>query len=145
MYALRLEAAHEQVVVVLGASSGIGRASALQLSARGAKVVVSARSEEALASVVAEIIGGGGDAACVVDERVIASRVHGLVQNVDRLLLDRPGAGRCTYPSDGLQCLIDCEPHNRVGQVRPRSAQSYCGPHTAKGADGGSGPPKCIR
>src|SRR4051812_4815051 len=56
----------EQVVVVLGASSGIGRASALQLAARGAKVVVSARSEEALASVVAEIIGGGGEATAVV-------------------------------------------------------------------------------
>jgi NAD(P)-dependent dehydrogenase (short-subunit alcohol dehydrogenase family) len=56
----------EQVVVVLGASSGIGRASALRLAARGAKVVVSARSEAALASLVAEIIGSGGEATSVV-------------------------------------------------------------------------------
>ena len=66
----------EQVVVVLGASSGIGRASALQLAARGAKVVVSARSEEALASVVAEITGSGGEATSVVADVVDFEQVQ---------------------------------------------------------------------
>ena len=66
----------EQVVVVLGASSGIGRASALQLAARGANVVVSGRSEEALASVVAEIIGGGGEATAVVADVVDFEQVQ---------------------------------------------------------------------
>lgn len=49
-----------------GASSGIGRASALELAARGAKVVVAARSEEGLASLVAEITAHSGTAAYAV-------------------------------------------------------------------------------
>jgi NAD(P)-dependent dehydrogenase (short-subunit alcohol dehydrogenase family) len=66
----------EQVVVVLGASSGIGRASSLQLAARGAKVVVSARSEEALGSLVAEITGRGGEATSVVADVVDFDQVQ---------------------------------------------------------------------
>jgi NAD(P)-dependent dehydrogenase (short-subunit alcohol dehydrogenase family) len=63
---LRLKPLREQVVVILGASSGIGRESALQFAARGAKVVVAARSEPGLASLVAEIEGAGGQATCAV-------------------------------------------------------------------------------
>jgi NAD(P)-dependent dehydrogenase (short-subunit alcohol dehydrogenase family) len=55
----------EQVVVVMGASSGIGRASALAFAARGAKVVVSARSREGLESLVEEIRAAGGEAIAV--------------------------------------------------------------------------------
>ena len=50
----------EQVIVVAGASSGIGRAVARAAGARGAAVVVSARNEEALANAVAEIEAAGG-------------------------------------------------------------------------------------
>jgi NAD(P)-dependent dehydrogenase (short-subunit alcohol dehydrogenase family) len=63
---LRLKPLHEQVVVIIGASSGIGRESALQCAARGAKVVVAARSEPGLASLVAEIQAAGGHAAYAV-------------------------------------------------------------------------------
>ncbi|MDP9435204.1 MAG: SDR family NAD(P)-dependent oxidoreductase, partial [Actinomycetota bacterium] len=42
---MRLKPLSEQVVVVLGASSGIGRETALRLADRGAAVVVGARSE----------------------------------------------------------------------------------------------------
>lgn len=52
----------DQVVVVFGASSGIGRVTALQFAKRGAYVVVSARSEEGLSSLVGEIAAGGGQA-----------------------------------------------------------------------------------
>jgi NADP-dependent 3-hydroxy acid dehydrogenase YdfG len=45
----------DQVVVVFGASSGIGRITALRFAQSGAKVVVSARSEEGLSSLVREI------------------------------------------------------------------------------------------
>jgi NAD(P)-dependent dehydrogenase (short-subunit alcohol dehydrogenase family) len=38
----------EEQVVVMGASSGIGRETALRFAERGAKVVVSARSERGL-------------------------------------------------------------------------------------------------
>jgi NAD(P)-dependent dehydrogenase (short-subunit alcohol dehydrogenase family) len=51
-----------QVVVVFGASSGIGRLAALELAKKGAKVCVAARSEEGLKSLVAEIEENGGEA-----------------------------------------------------------------------------------
>lgn len=51
-----------QVVVVFGASSGIGRITALEFAKRGAKVVVAARSEAGLKSLVEEIEDGGGEA-----------------------------------------------------------------------------------
>lgn len=72
---------HEQVVVVAGASSGIGRATARALAERGAKVVVSARNAAALDAAVAEIEERGGeglavvaDAASEVDAESLCSR-----------------------------------------------------------------------
>jgi NAD(P)-dependent dehydrogenase (short-subunit alcohol dehydrogenase family) len=55
----------EQVIVIAGASSGIGRATARAAGARGAKVVVSARNVEALDRAVAEIESNGGVALAV--------------------------------------------------------------------------------
>jgi NAD(P)-dependent dehydrogenase (short-subunit alcohol dehydrogenase family) len=63
---MRLKAVEEQVVVLMGASSGIGREAALRFAKRGAKVVVSARGEEGLASLVDEIGREGGEATYVV-------------------------------------------------------------------------------
>ncbi|MEP6900852.1 MAG: SDR family oxidoreductase [Actinomycetota bacterium] len=51
-----------QVVVVFGASSGIGRLTALEMAKRGAKVCVAARGAEGLKSLVEEIEGDGGEA-----------------------------------------------------------------------------------
>lgn len=55
----------EQVVVVTGASSGIGRETALQLAQRGAKLVVAARNTEALESLAKEVERVGGTATSV--------------------------------------------------------------------------------
>lgn len=63
---VRLKPLEEQVVVLVGASSGIGRESALRLAGRGAKVVVAARSRSALQSLVAEVTSRGGTATAVV-------------------------------------------------------------------------------
>jgi short-subunit dehydrogenase len=52
---MRLKKVSEQVIVITGASSGIGRATALLAAKRGAAVVLTARSAEELAQVVAEI------------------------------------------------------------------------------------------
>jgi NAD(P)-dependent dehydrogenase (short-subunit alcohol dehydrogenase family) len=62
---MQLKPISEQVVVVCGASSGIGREAALQFARRGARVVVSARSREGLDSLVEEIRGAGGKAVAV--------------------------------------------------------------------------------
>jgi NAD(P)-dependent dehydrogenase (short-subunit alcohol dehydrogenase family) len=63
---MQLKPVEQQVVVVLGASSGIGRETALRLAERGAKIVVAARSEAGLASLVEEISDRGGRGAYVV-------------------------------------------------------------------------------
>ena len=62
---MKLKPVEEQVVALMGASSGIGREAALRFAERGAKVVVSARNEEGLDSLVQEIRGRGGEAAAV--------------------------------------------------------------------------------
>jgi NAD(P)-dependent dehydrogenase (short-subunit alcohol dehydrogenase family) len=62
---MQLKPIGEQVVVVFGASSGIGRVTAQKFAERGAKVVVSARSEEGLRSLVNEIQQAGGTALAV--------------------------------------------------------------------------------
>jgi NAD(P)-dependent dehydrogenase (short-subunit alcohol dehydrogenase family) len=62
---MKLKPLKRQVVAVFGASSGIGREAALRFAARGARVVVSARSEKGLDSLVSEIRQNGGDALAV--------------------------------------------------------------------------------
>lgn len=49
-----------RVVVLLGASSGIGRAAAMRFAREGARVVVAARGKTALDATVAEIVAAGG-------------------------------------------------------------------------------------
>ena len=62
---MNLKPIDQQVVVVVGASSGIGRDTALRFAQKGAKVVVSARSKEGLATLVEEISAMGGSAIAV--------------------------------------------------------------------------------
>ena len=54
-----------KVAVVTGASQGIGRDTALALAEAGAKVAVTARSEEKLLALVADIAAAGGTAFAV--------------------------------------------------------------------------------
>jgi NAD(P)-dependent dehydrogenase (short-subunit alcohol dehydrogenase family) len=53
----------DRTALVTGSTSGIGRATALALAARGARVLVVGRNEQRAKDVVAEIEGGGGSAA----------------------------------------------------------------------------------
>lgn len=63
---MQLKPINQQVVVVVGASSGIGRETALRFAKGGAKVVVAARSQSGLESLIKEITEFGGDAIAVV-------------------------------------------------------------------------------
>jgi short-subunit dehydrogenase len=63
---LQLKPIHRQVVVILGASSGIGLATARLAAARGARLVLAARSANALRTLVREINGHAGIALEVV-------------------------------------------------------------------------------
>jgi NAD(P)-dependent dehydrogenase (short-subunit alcohol dehydrogenase family) len=65
---VQLKPVEEQVVALMGASSGIGRETALRFAERGARVVVSARSEEGLNSLVEEVRDKGGQATAIPAE-----------------------------------------------------------------------------
>ena len=62
---VKLKRLGEQVIVITGASSGIGLVTAREAARRGAKLVVAARSEEALRRLVEEIRAEGGEAVYV--------------------------------------------------------------------------------
>jgi short-subunit dehydrogenase len=62
---VRLKPLHEQVMVITGASSGIGLATARLAAARGARVVLAARSANALRQLEAEIRAASGRAIAV--------------------------------------------------------------------------------
>lgn len=55
----------EQVVVICGASSGLGRQTALAFAREGAKVAVSGRNHQALDTLVEEIREAGGEALAI--------------------------------------------------------------------------------
>src|SRR5437868_737988 len=62
---VQLKKLNEQVVVITGASSGIGLTTARMAAKRGARLVLAARNEEALRQLTDEINRGGGQAAFV--------------------------------------------------------------------------------
>jgi len=58
----QLKKLNEQVVVITGATSGIGLVTARMAAKRGSRLVLTARNEEALRSLVNEITAQGGEA-----------------------------------------------------------------------------------
>ena len=63
---VRLKKLNEQTIVITGASSGIGLVTARMAAKQGARLVLAARSEEALRQLVDEIRTEGGEAVYVV-------------------------------------------------------------------------------
>jgi NADP-dependent 3-hydroxy acid dehydrogenase YdfG len=65
---MKLKPLNEQVMVITGASSGIGLCTAKMAAQQGAKVVLAARSEQTLKRLEQEIVADGGQAiSCVCD------------------------------------------------------------------------------
>ncbi len=79
----------QQVIVVTGASSGIGLATAITAASRGARVVLAARSEHTLADVVRRIQGQGGQAlfvaADIADRRQVEAVADAAIQHFGRI------------------------------------------------------------
>src|SRR5678815_3861888 len=65
---IKLKKLSNQVIVITGASSGIGLVTARLAAKRGARVVLNARNEEALRQVTDEINAQGGEAVYVVGD-----------------------------------------------------------------------------
>ena len=64
--AIRLKPIKDQVIVITGASSGIGLATALEAARRGARVVLASRDETDIKSAADQIVAQGGQATPVV-------------------------------------------------------------------------------
>jgi NAD(P)-dependent dehydrogenase (short-subunit alcohol dehydrogenase family) len=77
---VKLKPIENQVVVVMGASSGIGRETALRFAKIGAKVVIAARSEAGLRSLEDEIRELGGEASAVVTDVSEFEQVEAVAQ-----------------------------------------------------------------
>jgi NAD(P)-dependent dehydrogenase (short-subunit alcohol dehydrogenase family) len=70
----------DKVIIVTGASSGIGRAAALALAAEGARVVASSRREDRGRELVAAIQDRGGQATWVTADMQVERDVEALVK-----------------------------------------------------------------
>jgi short-subunit dehydrogenase len=70
----------DQVVVITGASQGIGRETALEMGRAGASVVLAARNEEALNQLALQVARIGGQAEVVPTDVADAAQVHALGQ-----------------------------------------------------------------
>ena len=73
---ISLKPLHQQVIVITGASSGIGLATAFAAADQGAKVVVTARSAHTLGEIVRDIEAWGGQAIAVAADVADRARLE---------------------------------------------------------------------
>jgi len=97
--------------IVTGGGSGLGRATARELAAAGARVVVADRSGEAADRVVAEIVAEGGEAvgltADVTDPEACIAIVAACVAAYGRLDLAVNNAGTTGTPGSVIDYPLD--------------------------------------
>src|SRR5271165_4563749 len=90
-----------RIAVVTGASRGLGLAMARALGEAGASVVLTARSEAALAGAVAELRAAGHDAHAeafdLTDEAALAAAVARIVARFGRIDILVNNAGVCIW------------------------------------------------
>src|SRR3712207_1474788 len=72
----------EKVVLITGASSGIGRALALELGRRGARVALTARRASELSKVAEEVSRAGGQALVLPADVRRAEEINGVAERV---------------------------------------------------------------
>ena len=114
----------DAVVVITGASSGIGRAAALRLSQRARALALCARSEEALAEVAAECESSGAPtlyrALDVTDEDAVEAFAEAIEEDFGRIDVWVNNAGAIAYgpfeqiPSNVFRQVVET---NLMGQV----------------------------
>ena len=69
----------DKVVVITGASSGLGEATARHLAAKGAKLVLAARRLDRLQALVAEITAAGGQAIAVQTDVTVKADAYAMI------------------------------------------------------------------
>lgn len=102
----------EPVAIIVGASSGMGRATAIAFAAAGLRLVVAARSSEGLASLTAEVTASGGE---IVGVRADAT-VRADLDEVVRVAVERFGR---------VDAVVNCVgvniPRRRVDELTAES------------------------
>src|SRR5471032_2488841 len=76
-----MESLRHKTVLVTGASSGIGRATALRLAQYGAQIALASRNRDALEQVRSEIEQAGGSALVVPTDVTDAEQVRNAVES----------------------------------------------------------------
>jgi short-subunit dehydrogenase len=102
----------DKVVIVTGASSGIGEATAREFARNGSKVVLAARSEEKLATIVSSIKANNGTACFVKTDVSIEDECRKLVEKavsefgtVDILINNAGLSMRAVFDDTNLKVL----------------------------------------
>jgi short-subunit dehydrogenase len=107
-----------KTVVVTGASSGIGRGTALRLAELGANVVIAARRTDALNELAADITASGGTVLAVTvdvsDAHAVADLAASAVQRFGRIDVWVNNVGIAAF---GLFWEVPVEAHARVIEV----------------------------
>lgn len=131
----------DKVALITGASRGIGRATAIQLAASGARVVVSSRKRAACDEVVNEIREAGGDAiaiACHVGDHGHLKEMVALVESkwggVDILVCNA-----ATNPVYGPMSTLSDEAFTKIMTVNVQGTIWLCNLVLPRMAERGGG------
>lgn len=116
------------VVVIVGASSGIGRATALLLAARGTRLLLAARSLTSLDEVAAQCRALGADAVPLAVDVARPGNAERIAEAAELRFgrIDVWVAAASVYgyggldamPADEARTIVDTNLHGTIGQVR---------------------------
>ncbi len=119
---MKLKKLKNQIVVITGASSGIGLVTARMAAKAGAKLVLAARSQNALRQLVDEITKAGGQAIAVVADVGVRDDVRAIAQAA----VDRFG-GFDTWVNDAGVSIYGKVVDTPVGDMRHQFETNYWG------------------